>query len=425
MFKKIKGHYAERMANKERTVISYEDVPLDDYEQEKTEMSVTAVKKIIFGVAGVLLLTLIVFAFANREKLTWDNISMWWHYEVLGTAGQGYPVNIVGSEAEQGNFSVHQGRVAYASDTSFVTLNNTGREVCNLQLRYTKPVMKSKENRYFLFGLGEKDYQIASFDSKLYSGTADGGILAADIAANGKYCYVIEGNGYYSQLYAFDANNNRMFKYSFAEYYINSVTINSSGTGCVACGISNSEGEIKTCVYVLDFARDEPLAKHEIEGDYIIDSKYLSGARAALVGGNASYVVLTDGDELRRIDYEGKPLANYCFCPESGTFSLALSKSGDGRSCDLITYNDGGDLIYSADTSFSSESLSSFRGVTATLDGNMVYVFNSDGSQRYSCYAGTGSERIILTSESEAYVLSVNQIRKLDLTHQSSPDSAY
>jgi hypothetical protein len=63
--------------------------------------------------------------------------------------------------------------------------------------------------------------------------------------------------------------------------------------------------------------------------------------------------------------------------------------------------------------------------VTATLDGNMVYVFNSDGSQRYSCYAGTGSERIILTSESEAYVLSVNQIRKLDLTHQSSPDSAY
>ncbi len=425
MFKKIKGRYAERVTKKERTVISYEDMPLDDYEQEKAEMSVTAVKKIIFGVAGVLLLTLIVFAFANREKLTWDNISVWWHYEVLGTAGQGYPVNIVGSEVEQGNFSVNQGRVAYASDTSFVTLNNSGREVCDLQLRYTKPVMKSKENRYFLFGLGEKDYQIANFDSKLYSGTADGGILAADIAANGKYCYVIEGNGYYSQLYAFDAQNNRTFKYSFAEYYINSVTINSSGTGCVACGISNLDGEIKTCVYVLDFSKEEPIGRHEIEGDYIIDSKYLSGARAALVGGNASYIVLTDGNELRRIDYEGKPLANFCFCPESGTLSLALSKSGDGRSCDLITYNDGGDMIRSADTTYSSESLSSFHGVTATLDGNMVYVFNSDGTLRYSCYAGTGAERVILTSESQAYVLSVNQIRKLDLTHQSSPDSAY
>ena len=425
MFKKIKGRYAEHKANNERTVISYEDMPLEDYEQEKAEISVAAVKKIIFGVVGVLLLTLIVFAFANREKLTWDNLSVWWHYEVLGTAGQGYPVSIVGSEVEPGNISVNQGRVAYASDTSYVTLNNSGREVCNLQLRYTKPVMKSKENRYLLFGLGEKDYQIASFDSKLYTGTADGGILAADIAANGKYCYVIDGNGYYSQLYAFDSYNNRVFKYSFSEYYINSVTINSSGTGCVASGISNSEGEIITCVYVLDFSKEDPVAKYEIEGDYIIDSQYISSARAALVGGNASYIILLDGQEIRRVDYEGKPLANYCFCPSSGTFSLALSKSGDGRSCDLITYNDGGEAIYFADTGYSSESLSTYRGVTATLDGNMVYAFNSDGTLRYSCYAGTGSERIILTSESEAYVLSVNQIRKLDLTHQSSPDSAY
>ena len=425
MFKKIKGRYAERKTNTERTVISYEDMPLDDYEQEKTEITANSVKKIIFGIVGVLLLTFIVFAFANREKLTWDNISVWWNYEVLGTAGQGYPVNIVGSEAESGNFAVNQGRVAYASDTSFLTLNSSGSEVFNLQLRYTKPVMKATGNRYFIFGLGEKDYQIASFDSKLYSGSAEGGILAADIASNGKYCLVIDGNGYYSQLFAFDANQNRMFKYSFSEYYINSVAINTSGTGCVACGISNSNGEIKTGIYVLDFKKDEYVAKYEIEGDYIIDSEYVSGGRAVLVGGNASYVVLTDGDEIRTVEYEGKPLANYCFCPTSGTFSLALSKSGDGRSCDIITYNDGGEAIYTADSCYSSESLSSYGGVTATLDGNMVYVFNSDGELRYSCYAGTGSKHIILTSETEAYVLSINQIRKLDLTRQSSPDSAY
>ena len=46
---KSKGHrFAETKAKKtDRDVISYEDVPLEDYELEKTEMSPAAVKKII------------------------------------------------------------------------------------------------------------------------------------------------------------------------------------------------------------------------------------------------------------------------------------------------------------------------------------------------------------------------------------------
>lgn len=424
MFKKIKGRYAERKAANERTVISYEDMPLDDYEQEKTEISPLAVKKIIYGVATAVLLGLIVFAFVNREKLTWDNLSVWWNYEILGTAGNGYPVNIIGSEVEEGNFSINRGRVAYASDTSFVTLNSTGREVSNVQLRYSRPVMKSSENRYLTFGLGETGYQLQSFDSKLYTGTAEGGICAGDIAPNGKYCIVIEGNGFYSQLFAFDANNNRMFKYSFSEYYINSVAINRDGTGCVACGVSNNNGEIKTGVYVLRFNQEEPLSKYEIEGDFILDSKYISTSRAVLAGSNASYIVKTDSGELSNIDYGGKPLKNYCFNPETGTFSLALSNSGDGRSCQLITYNDGGESLFSVDSGYGAQSISSYRGVIATLDGNMIYLFDSSGKLTYSCYAGTGAKRVILNSESEAYVLSVNQVRRIDLSTQASPDSA-
>lgn len=46
MFKKFKGHYSKRKTHKtDRDVMSYEDMPLDDYEQEKTEMSPQAVKK--------------------------------------------------------------------------------------------------------------------------------------------------------------------------------------------------------------------------------------------------------------------------------------------------------------------------------------------------------------------------------------------
>ena len=424
MFKKIKGRYAERKVNNERTVISYEDVPLDDYEPEKTDISLKAVRKIILGVLLSLVMGLIVFAFANRDVLTWDNISVWWNYEVMGTAGKGFPVNLIGADVDSGNVAVHQNRVAYASDTSFVTLNSTGKEVSNFHLRYTKPVMKASENRFLTFGLGETAYQVHSFDSKLYSGTAEGGIFAGDIASNGRYCIVIEGNGYYSELFAYDKNNNRIFKYSFSEYYINSVAINKDGSGCIASGISNNSGEIKSCIYVLNFSDSTPRAKYEINGDYIIDSKFINDDSAALVGGNAAYVVKFGGGELKTIGYEEKELSNYCFNTDSATFSLALSRSGDGKNCDLITYNENGDMLFSINSSYGSKSLSSYKGSIATLDNNIIYLFNDEGELKYSCFAGTGSKRVMLCSGSEAFVLSVNQVRKIDLSTEASPDSA-
>lgn len=51
MFKKFKGHYSKRKTHKtDRDVMSYEDMPLDDYEQEKTEMSPQAVKEKSYSV---------------------------------------------------------------------------------------------------------------------------------------------------------------------------------------------------------------------------------------------------------------------------------------------------------------------------------------------------------------------------------------
>lgn len=423
MFNKSKGRYAESKKNSERDVMSYEDMPLDDYEQEKTEISPEAVKKIIIGVCIALATGLIVFAFANRDKLTWDNISTWWTYDVLGNAGNGYPVNIVGTEVKSGNFTVNQGHVAYASDTSFITLNSTGSEVANVQLRYSKPVMKSSDNRYLTYGLGDTGYQIQSFDSNLYTGEAEGVVYTGDISSNGVYCLVTEGNGFLTTLYVFNKDNNRIYKYSFSEYYINSVALNSDGSGCVACGITSNSGAMQTGVYVLDFQKEEPVAKYEINDDSIIDCKYLNNNRVALVGESASYIIKIGDENYVTASYEDKPIVNYCFNPETNSYTIALSKSGDGRSCVLISYNDSGEETRKIDTEYGTESISMYKGVIAVLDGNTAYAYNNSGQLIYSCDTGTGSKRLILNSDSTAYVLSINQVRLIDFKHPSTADT--
>ncbi|MEE0913533.1 MAG: DUF5711 family protein [Ruminococcus sp.] len=414
MFNKFKGRYAQRKKT-ERDVMSYEDMPLDDYEQEKTEISPEAVKKIIIGVCIALAAGLIVFAFANKDKLTWDNISNWWTYDVLGNAGNGYPVNIVGSEVSSGNFSVNQGHVAYASDTSFVTLNSTGSEISNIQLRYSNPAMKSSSNRYLTYGIGGTGYQIQSIDSMLYSGEAEGVIYTGDISSNGVYCLVTEGNGYFSTLYVYNSNNNRIFKYSFSEYYINTIALNSNGTGCIACGVTTENGAVKTGVYILDFSHEEPKAKYEIKDDMAIDCKYLNDNRMVVVGETASYIIKNGDEQYVTQSYEGKTLVNYCFSPDTNTYALALSRNGDGRSCVLERYNDNGEKTCTINTETGADSLSIYKGTIAVLDGNKAYGYDNSGNQTFACDTGTGSKSIILTSDSHAYVLSVNQVRYFDL----------
>ena len=99
MFKKIRGKHSEKKAKKlNRDVISYEEVPLENYEEETTRVSSVDAKKIVKIVIVLVVLGLIVFAFANRSSLTPENISNWFKYDVLGQGdGEGYPTNIVGT----------------------------------------------------------------------------------------------------------------------------------------------------------------------------------------------------------------------------------------------------------------------------------------------------------------------------------------
>lgn len=408
----------------DRDVMSYEDMPLDDYEQEKTEMSPAAVKKIIIAVCIALVAGLVVFAFANRENLTWDSLSNWWTYDVLGNAGNGYPVDLIGTEVQSGNFAVTQGHVAYSSDTSFVTLNSTGHEVTNIQLRYSKPILKSSGSRFITYGLGSKGFQIDSFDKKLYSGETEDNIYTGDIASNGVYCLVTEANDYLSSLLVYDSNNNRIFKYSFSEYYITSVSLNNSGTGCVASGITSVDGAMTAGVYVLDFSKDKPVNELKIKDDTIVEGEYLTDSKIALVGQSASYILTVGDKNYKTNSYDDKSLANYCFNPDTNSYTVALSKSGDGRSSALANYNENGDKVCTINTDLKAESLSMYKNEIALLDGNIAYVYNTDGILLYKCSTGTGSKRLILTSDGAAYVLSVNQVRFIDFKKPSSADVA-
>ena len=365
---KSKGHrFAETKAKKtDRDVISYEDVPLEDYELEKTEMSPAAVKKIIISVCVVLAAGLVVFAFANRDRLSPESIANWWTYDVLGNAGNGYPVSITGTEVNTNNFVLSDGHIAYSSDTSFVTLNSSGSDIFSTQLKYSKPILVSNKNMFLTYDLGGKGYEVNSLDKQLFASNTDDDIYTADIASN---------------------------------------------------GITTENGKVISAVYMLDFSKQEPEQVIKIDGDVIIASKYLTDNRVALVGNTASYVVKKGDENFVTNSYESMTLSNYYFNMDTLTYAVALSRSGDGRSCSVYTYDSNGSQKSKIDTDSKADAISVYKDKIALLDGNTANVYNTKGDKVFATETGAGSKNIILSSDTTAYVLSVNQIRFIELNN--------
>ena len=138
----------------------------------------------------------------------------------------------------------------------------------------------------------------------------------------------------------------------------------------------------------------------------------------------SSYIVKKGEKNYKTVSYEDKTLSNYCFNTDTSTYTMALSRSGDGRSVALISYNSNGEAQYTINTEHKADSLSVYKGTVAILDGNVVYGYNQNGDLLYSTNSGTGSKKIVLASDYTAYILSVNQIRFIDLDSVSSDDTA-
>ena len=70
-----------------------------------------------------------------------------------------------------------------------------------------------------------------------------------------------------------------------------------------------------------------------------------------------------------------------------------------------------------SDTDSKADAISVYKDKIALLDGNTANVYNTKGDKVFATETGAGSKNIILSSDTTAYVLSVNQIRFIELNN--------
>ena len=404
-----------------RKVLTYEDMPLEEREDE--ELSSEPPKK--FKLQGkkltavlviVALLFGIVFYAFNSDKLSFHHISNFFRYGLFNSRSEeSFPLDIKGMSVSSGNFMRIGQDICYTSDTKTQLLNNYGRTELSAQHAFITPVLTVSKHGALVYNLGGKGYQLIDKEGAVFGDETKDDILTAAYADNGYYALVTESSGYLSKLYVYNQDHEQIFAYSFADYYVTSVSLNSNGSRAVVAGVSALNGVEISSIYVLDFTKDTPLSFLELENNIIYDISYLNDKYACAVGRSAAYSVNTYNGEITTTDYEGRALTAFDINTDTNTFTLSLSSSGDGRNCDIVSCSTNGFTDKTFTVNKKIIDVSTFKGRVALLTDESVMLYSKDGHAYSEQKLSSDPHAVVLYTKSDAYILCTGYINAMSL----------
>ncbi len=404
LFGKKPNHYRiDKKKKDDRQVMSFEELPLDEYEKQDTSSVKLDKKKILIAVGIIALLVLCVLLYFSRGTLS----------SCVSNIGKSksFSVALSGSEAQAGNFRKFSGGLCYASDTGFICLDGEGNELFSTQHGFARPVMKVADSVALVYDLGSTGFMLADNTRVVYSKDTEENIYLADVASDMSYAIVTEESGYNAKLSAFTAEHKIRYSYSFSECYITSMALSPDASGAVVCGITADKGSSMSIIYVVDFSKEEPVAKHTVEGELLFDCDYLSRNSVCAIGSDATYVVNgSKFSEINKKSYSQMTLTAYDINTDVGVLALSLSRSGDGRNCSVEYVNSSGKTEKTIETDLALISLSTFKDRLAVCDTQGVHLYRYNGDLISSKEINSDCKQIRLASANYVYILGLSDI---------------
>lgn len=400
-----------------REVLSYEDLPIDNYERKVAPQEAVNKKRVGAAAVIVLVLCIVVFAVTSRNIMNLESCANWIQYDLFGRGdNSGYPVLINGSEVSGGNIMDMSGKFAYASNSNIVALDSSGNHIFNRQHSFSTPVMVGNGTRSLTYDLGGKGYRIDSLDEVVFESNGDLPIITADIGKNGSYAIVTQHDEYISYMRVYNSSNEEVYTYAFSEYYINTISLNDDGTKIIASGISAKNGEPVSAVYYLSITEETPVEFFEIDNTVVYSVEYLSADKVGFVGNNACGVVDLAKNEIVRNSYNDMELTAYDIDKGLQSVVVSLSRNGDGRLCSLYMYSASGQIETSFDTDCRIISLDAYSNKIGVIDNGTARLFDKSGNELYNTDAGADAAAMLMDGQREAYVLGISEIRYIEFT---------
>lgn len=381
----------------------------------KKERTAPRISKKVYKIAAILLAAVVVLLVVeNWENLTPSNIGNWIRTKAVGLGfGDGYPVSLVGSTADPGNFGASDGNMYVVSDTALTVLNNSAKELFSVRHSYNNPAVAHAGGRYLLYNMGGTGYQVETSAGTQVSGTSENGdITTGTISSSGKFALALQPADYASQLCVYNKDGSLQYSYNFAETYISAVALNSDGTRGAVSSVTSRSGKIVSRITVLDFSSETPVAEYESEGNMILGLLWTNSDRIIAVG-DVQTLVSDGGFSFSAYDYGGREVT--AFCMTAARAIVSVSNYAYGGDSTLLIFSNSADPVVAELPGRAAQLSSAGSKVAALLSDQVVSADLFTGAVEAACESSADTKGIAMADESTVYMLGVREIRKENL----------
>ena len=384
-------------------------------ERSKSKMILVDKRRSISMFVILLISFLIVLLWVNRSNVCPENIVIWTSDRIASIGrGKGFPVEISGSKVMPGNFTVMDGTILEVSDTDFVCLNNTGREISKQKHRFSNPMLKTNGCRIMIYDAGNKGYSLYTRTKEMYRSNSKQNILCGGISKNGIYGIITESDDYLSEMSIFGRNNEEIYKYYFANCYISYISMSDNGKNAVVSGITANDGDMKSIVYIFEFDKESPCMVYEYDNNMIFKVEYFSNGNIVAVGDKSISFINPWINDKNDIYYDDKILNNFDIEKDLGV-AYSFSYSSEGEGSQIIVLDRGGNKCADISVEDSIRGISYKEDSIAILSKNKAICYNLSGNIEGQREMDNFIKGLVLNSPSIGYTIGVCDINKIQL----------
>lgn len=329
-----------------------------------------------------------------------------------GNNGEDFPTDISGTKISSGNFQYDGSYLTYVSDTSLIRLNKSAGKIVDRPISFSQPALKISGDNILTYNINGKGFQIDSVGNTKTKNEIENPIIQGDITNNGVYGFISTAEGYLSKLTVLNSADKQIFAYYFSDYYATSMSINQGGTQAAVATVSSNDGDFKSVIYVLDFAKEEPVATIDLGETLIYSCEFMDNGSIAAIGDNQALMIKSNYTDVDKYNYDGLTLTAFSYDRTRGGV-ISLSPSIDGGNCHIVYLNKNGYLDKITDTQYRISSIDLYGGKIAALcDGGITAFYTTGGDEAGTADSGIDAQSITMFGENSVYVLGISEIRE-------------
>lgn len=401
--------------DKKKNGVSYKDSPDGGYFYEVKSSRIRVSKKALKLVIILMFSIFVILFWTNRHNLSPGNVVNWVSDKILGIGiGPGYPVHIVGNAINDNNFQIIEDNAVMVSDTAFVALNKSAKELSNRQHSFRKPILKVNGAKALIYDLDGKNIQIESRSLTIYKSEMPNNIIAGDICENGSYIIATESKGYLAQITVYSSDNSEKYKYYFSGCYITDVALTANGNFAAVSGICADNGILNSVLYEFDFRSDKPKCSFEFNDNLLTYVQYASNGNIIAIGDNSTSILNVSKNQKTDYNYNGKKLTAFEVKADRGIL-LSLAYTPDGRNCNIVNISKNGKVELEMETELKVHSVSFNNDIISLLCENKIYDYSHSGKLKEEIAIGNDTKEIRLLSSNNAYILGTSEIKFMKL----------